>query len=165
MATWLDFLTIKPYDNVAIMNTNDIAIEQVKKFSRELAQALLRFIKQEGNHYQPLTDDDLREMIQNPHGFLFIARHISSKEIAGMIFIAIYRIPYTKKAYIDDLVVDEKFRKQGVATKLLESAIETAKQHHVSYVMLTAKTTRGANNLYEKLSFQRRESNAYRLYL
>lgn len=144
---------------------SDIIIEQAKEFSKELSAALQRFIKQEGIYYQPLTDNDLREMLQNPQGFLFVARHTPSNEIAGMLFLAIYRIPYVKKAYIDDLVVDEKFRRQGIATKLLTSAIETAKLHHVSYVMLTAKATRLANGLYEKLGFQRRESNAYRLYL
>src|ERR1700722_5445954 len=143
------------------MDTSDIVIERVTKFSSETADAIRRFIKQEGDHYQSLTDSDVQEMIQNPHGYLFIARHVSTKEIAGMIFIAIYRIPYVKKAYIDDIVVDEKFRKQGIATKLLQIAIEEAKKHDVSYVMLTAKTTRAANSLYEKLGFQRRESQAY----
>jgi len=147
------------------MDTSEIVIERVTEFSSKLTDAIQRLIKQEGDHYQSLTDNDVQEMIQNPHGYLFVARHIPTQEIAGMIFVAIYRIPYVKKAYIDDIVVVEKFRKRGIATKLLQVAVEEAKKHKVSYVMLTAKTTRVANSLYEKLGFQRRESHAYRLYL
>jgi ribosomal protein S18 acetylase RimI-like enzyme len=147
------------------MDTSEIVIERVAKFSSEIVDAVRRLIKQEGEHYQSLTDNDVQEMIQNPHGYLFIARHVPTQEIAGMIFVAIYRIPYVKKAYIDDIVVDEKFRKRGIATKLLQIAVEEAKKQHVSYVMLTARTTRVANKLYEKLGFQKRESHAYRLYI
>jgi len=147
------------------MDPKDIVIEEVKEFSEEVVAAVQHLITLEGSHYQPFSDDDLKEMIQNPHGFLYIARDASTKAIAGMVFLAIYRIPYAKKAYIDDVVIDEKFRGRGVATRLLEKSIEEAKKHQVSYVMLTAHPTRVANNLYEKLGFQKRETNVYRLYI
>ena len=147
------------------MDAQDIVIEQVKEFSKDIVAAVQHLITLEGSHYQPFTDNDLQEMIQNPHGFLYIARDASTKEIAGMVFLAIYRIPYVKKAYIDDVVIDEKFRKRGIATRLLEKTIAEAKKQQASYIMLTAHPARVANNLYEKLGFQKRESNVYRLYL
>jgi ribosomal protein S18 acetylase RimI-like enzyme len=146
------------------VDKSEFVIEQAKDFSKDLATAVQYLATQAGENYQLLTDQDVREMVQNPQSF--VARHIPSGKIVGMAFLMIYRIPYAKKAYLDDLVVDENFRKRGLATQLLESAIDIAKRHKVSYVMLTATKTRLAgNSLYEKLGFQLRNSNAYRLYL
>lgn len=148
------------------MDTNEIVIERVTDFSSEIADAIRSLVEQIGDNYQPLTDDDVKEMIENPQSFLLIAKHVPTGKIAGMVMTMIYRIPYTKKAYIDDIVVDEKFRKLGIATKLLETAIEIARKHHAGYIMLTAHHKRIAGNrLYEKLGFQKRESNIYRLEL
>lgn len=148
------------------MEPNDIIIEQANKYSISLKDAVNLLAKQEGSNYSTLTKDDLNEMLQNPQSFLFIARHKQNEKIVGMIMMLIYRIPYTKKAYVDDLVVDESFRNMGIATKLLEHAVSVAKEHNVAYIMLTAHIQRAAgNHLYQKLGFQKRESNVYRLEL
>ena len=148
------------------MDQKDIIIEQVTTFSPEIAEAIRSFVHQLGDNYQPFTDDSLREILDSPQSFLFIARHKPSKQIAGMIMETVYRIPYTIKAYIDDLFIDEKFRKMGIATKLMQKTIETAKEHNASYVDFTSSPYRIAgNSLYEKLGFKKRETNVYRLHL
>ncbi|HWY79498.1 MAG TPA: GNAT family N-acetyltransferase [Candidatus Sulfotelmatobacter sp.] len=148
------------------MNTNDFVIERVTTFSPEILEAIRNLVKQIGNNYQPLTDEELRELLDSSQSFLFIARHNSTQTIAGMIMAMIYRIPYTKKAYIDDLIVDENFRKMGIATMLMHQAIETAKKHQAAYIDFTSRPQRAAgNNLYEKLGFQKRDTNVYRLSL
>src|SRR5258708_30782010 len=146
------------------MDPKDIIIEQVKEFSLEVADAIDKFVCQLGEKYQPFTKDSLKEIINAKQSYLFIARHVPTQEVAGMIMETVYRIPYAKKAYVDDLFVDEKFRNMGIATKLMQKTVDTAKEQHASYVDFTSKPYRVAGNaLYEKLGFQKRDTNVYRL--
>jgi ribosomal protein S18 acetylase RimI-like enzyme len=146
------------------MDPKDIIIEQVTTYSEEVAEAISMFVTKLGDRYQPFTDDSLREIIDSQQSCLFIAIHVPTKEVAGMIFEIIYRIPYTKKAYIEDLFIDEKFRKMGIATRLMQKAVDTAKEHHAAYIDFTSKPYRvEGNSLYEKLGFKKRDTNVYRL--
>ncbi|HVA96424.1 MAG TPA: GNAT family N-acetyltransferase [Candidatus Acidoferrales bacterium] len=146
------------------MDTNEIIIEQVTAFSPEIVDAISAFVRKLGNNYQPFTEDSLQEIINSPQSYLFIARHIPTKKIAGMIMEIVYRIPYTKKAYIEDLFVDEQFRKMGIATRLMQKTLDTAKEHHAAYVDFTSQPHRvEGNTLYEKLGFKKRDTNVYRL--
>lgn len=146
------------------MDTNDIVIEQVKEFSPEIAQTISNFVIQLGVRYQPFTHDSLREIINSSNSYLFIARNSSTKEIAGMIFEIIYRIPYTTKAYVEDLFIDEKYRKMGIATRLFQKVVDNAREHKAAYIDFTSKPYRiEGNSLYEKLGFKKRDTNVYRL--
>jgi ribosomal protein S18 acetylase RimI-like enzyme len=146
------------------MDPKDIIIEQVKEFSPEVAEAISVFVTQLGDRYQSFTEDSLREIINSPQSYLYIAIHVQTKEVAGMIMQTIYRIPYTTKSYIDDLFIDEKFRKMGIATRLFQKVVDNAKEHKAAYVDFTSKPDRvEGNSLYEKLGFEKRDTNVYRL--
>jgi len=148
------------------MDPKDIVIERVTTFSKETVAAVAKFVSLLSKHAQPFTDESLQEIINSPQSFLFIARHTPTQEIAGMIMETIYRIPDTKKAYIDDLYIDEKFRKMGIATKLMQQVVATAKEQNAVYVAFTSRPDRVAGNtLYQKLGFTQHETNNYRLYL
>lgn len=145
---------------------NEIVIEQAKDSTSELRDAIENLAKQEGDNYLKLSAQDLSDMLQSSQCFLFIAKHKHSGNIVGMAMVMIYRIPYTKKAYIDDVVVDKNYRNMGIATLLMEQLITVAKQLKVAYIMLTAHVERTAGNqLYQKFGFQKRDSNVYRLEL
>lgn len=146
------------------MDTKEVVIEQVTSFSSDIVDAVRKLAKQIGDNYKPLSDDDLKEIIASPGSFLYIARDSATQQAAGMVMVSVYRIPYTKKAYIDDLIVDETFRKRGIATQLMQAAITLAKEKKAAYVDFTSRPRRAAGNtLYEKLGFQKRETNTYRL--
>jgi ribosomal protein S18 acetylase RimI-like enzyme len=146
------------------MEPKDITIEQVKDYSSDVEGAVRNFVSHLGKNYQPFTADSLKEIVNSPQSFLFIARHVPTNTIAGMVFEIVYRIPYAGKAYIDDLFIDEKFRKIGIATRLMQKAVENAKAHKASYIEFTSNPQRiESNNLYSKLGFTKRETNVYRL--
>jgi ribosomal protein S18 acetylase RimI-like enzyme len=66
-------------------------------------------------------------------------------------------------AWIEDVVVDEKWRGQGIGEALTQAGIERAIQRGASSVDLTSRPTReAANQLYVKMGFQLRHTNLYR---
>lgn len=66
--------------------------------------------------------------------------------------------------YVEDVVVNETHRGQGIGTKLMERIIAEAKEAGVYYLYLTSRDGRtAANALYQKLGFEKRETNNYRL--
>jgi ribosomal protein S18 acetylase RimI-like enzyme len=146
------------------MNTQDIIIEQVKEFSPEIAKTISDFAQKLGGKHQVFTEESLKEIINSTQSYLFVARHVPTNKIVGMIMEIVYRIPYTKKAYIEDLFVDEQFRKMGIATQLMKKTLETAKKQHAAYVDFTSQPHRiEGNTLYEKLGFKKRDTNVFRL--
>ena len=79
---------------------------------------------------------------------------------------AIYRVPTGIRSVIEDVVVDEKVRQQGIGEALLRHAIELAREAGASGVALTSNPRReAANALYQSIGFKRRETNAYYLTL
>ncbi len=66
--------------------------------------------------------------------------------------------------YVEDVVVNETHRGQGIGTKLMERIVSEAKDAGVYYLYLTSRDGRtAANSLYQKLGFEKRETNNYRL--
>jgi ribosomal protein S18 acetylase RimI-like enzyme len=67
------------------------------------------------------------------------------------------------RAWIEDVVVDEAARGQGVGAALTNAAIRLANQRGARTVDLTSRPSReGANRLYQRLGFLERETNVYR---
>lgn len=141
-----------------------ITIKQLKKSSPDIFDAIRRLTAQLDKDYKPLSDDDIKAMIAAKNCFIYVARF--QNKIVGMATLIVYRIPYTKKAILEDVVVDEKFRGQSIGTKLIKTAIAKAKKTGAYVIDFTSRPSReSANRLYKKLGFKKRETNAYRLSL
>lgn len=141
-------------------------IEQLKNFSLELTKALNKLLKQLDNTTTPLTKTDIENMIASPANRLFVARRKNNKEIIGMLTMIIFRIPYAKKGLLEDIVVDKEYRKKGIGTKLITTALNLARKEGVVYLDFTSRPTRtAANNLYQHLRFKKRDTGVYRIIL
>ena len=83
-----------------------------------------------------------------------------------MITLVTFRTPYKMKGTLEDLVVAEEARGQGLGEKLLTAAITKAKDKGVKSLTLTSHPTRvSANKLYQRLNFEKRDTNVYRINL
>lgn len=139
-----------------------ITINRFSDFSPSAADMLRNLAQQIGNNYQELTNDAIQEMIDSKNHHLFVAK-TTDDMIVGMVLVMIYRIPYVKKAYLEDLSVDSSHRGKGIGTMLLEHAITYAGENGAAYIDFTSKPERASGNrLYEKLGFEKRETNVYR---
>jgi len=106
---------------------------------------------------------DLEEIVQSENTVLFLAKE---KEVVGALILVFYRIPTGIKVWIEDVVVDENMRGKGIAKQLTQHAIDFASSRGVSQIDLTSSPTRiAANKLYQKLGFEKRDTNAYRIKL
>jgi len=144
----------------------EISIEQLKTFSSELPLFLNKLLKQLNEDAVPLKETDIKNMIGSSANHLFVARRSDNQEIVGMLTLIVYRIPVWKKGWLEDLVVDKKYRNKGIATKLIYHAIKNAKAEGVLCLNLTSSPARvDANKLYNRLGFEKRDTNAYSIKL
>ena len=68
--------------------------------------------------------------------------------------------------FVEDVVVDQGYRGQGLGEKLMSVLIEESRKAGATKLMLTSRPHRTvAHKLYEKLGFQRKETDVFRLKL
>ncbi len=140
----------------------EVRIERIT--SSDLVDGLNRLLPQLSNSAEPITLVSLSQMLSSDAVTLFAAR--LDGRIIGTLTLVIFPIPSGRRAWIEDVVVDQKSRGNGVGDALTRAAIEHARTVQVRSVDLTSRPTReAANALYVKLGFQRRETNVYRLSL
>ena len=102
---------------------------------------------------------------------LVVARDIDinsqdNPNIVGMASVHWIELPTKINAYIDDVVVLETYRGQKIGKKLTEELIRIARAVCASCIDLTSNPTRiEANPLYQKLGFEKKPTNYYRLKL
>lgn len=139
-----------------------IRVEQVKEVNTEIVQAIQNLFPQL-TQFSPIPDEEaLQKMIDSQTTSLWIARNAGG-EIIAMLCMAIYRTTTGIHAWIEDVVVDQKARRQGVARQLTQAALEFAHQNGAKAVSLTSRPEReAANQLYQKLGFELVNTNLYR---
>ncbi len=138
-------------------------IEKVTRLTEEIFEAVQRLVPLLGAHKPKPSWDDLTLLLDSGTSTLLVARHpASDSPIAGMLTIALYRVPTGVRSIVEDVVVDAAYRNQGIAKALMQAAIAIARQAGANGVSLTSNPQRtAANQLYLSLGFQKRETNAY----
>lgn len=139
-----------------------IKIEQLTSFHSGITQMINDLLMQLNPDSKTLGDNDIKEIIKGESNYFFVAREPFDNRIVGMLTLIIYRIPFSKKAWLEDIVVDENYRKKGIATKLIDYAVVAAKNQGVSSLNLTSQSKKeDANRLYQHLGFEKRDTNLY----
>jgi len=142
-----------------------VKIEVAPRASPELVEALARLIPQLSRSNPPPSFDELEEIVGSPTTDLFLARD-DAGTVIGTATLAVFRIPTARRAWIEDVVVDESAGGQGVGTALVEAMLARARELGCVTVDLTSRPSReAANRLYERVGFQRRETNVWRFTL
>ena len=128
-----------------------------------MVEALAKLVPQLSSSAPPLTADQVSELVSSPATVLLVARRDDDRAIVGTLTLALFRIPTGLRAWIEDVIVDEAASGAGIGGQLTTAAINRARQAGARTVDLTSSPRReAANHLYEKLGFQRRETNVWR---
>ena len=72
--------------------------------------------------------------------------------------------PTGRKALIEDVVVDQNYRGKGYGKVMIEKVMELCRNKGNVTLMLTSRPSRiVANQLYQSLGFEKRETNVYKM--
>jgi ribosomal protein S18 acetylase RimI-like enzyme len=138
-----------------------VEVEAVHQVTDELVDAARRLLPQLSSSAASRSADDLVRITSHQAITLFIAR--SQGFIVGMLTLVTFPLPSGFRARMEDVVVDQDARGQGVGTALTMAAIDQAQAQGARSIDLTSRASRvAANRLYQQLGFRLRDSNVYR---
>lgn len=141
-----------------------VKIEELAQVTNEDLAAINRLIPQLSETAKPIAHARLLDMVQNRSMTALVAR--DGRELVGFGAIVIYNVPTEKRAWIEEVMVDEKYRGQGLGEKLSLQLIEIAKKERVNRIYLSSGPKRiAARKLYEKLGFEKKDTNVFKLTL
>jgi ribosomal protein S18 acetylase RimI-like enzyme len=136
----------------------DISITRVETITPELLAAFERLIPQLTKASIP-TREELQKLIDSP-SVLILAR--ADGEIVGAAALGVFRTPSGVHAHVEDVIVDESMRGQGIGEQLVNHLLQIAREMGLKGVSLTCNPRRvAANALYRKMGFKKWETNVY----
>ena len=106
------------------------------------------------------TRESLERMLADPNSHLYVIR--DKDRIVACASLCIFHQPFSTDATIESVVVSSKMRGKGLGRKLMEHLIDEATKMKVDCIHLTSNPRReAANALYQKMGFERKETNCY----
>ncbi|MDQ1723034.1 MAG: hypothetical protein QOG52_62 [Frankiaceae bacterium] len=131
----------------------------------DLADALVTLVPQLSKSNPPPSLDEVEAMLGSDAITQFVARD-DGGGIVGVSTLAMFPIPTGRRAWVEDVIVDESVRGQGVGEALTQAMINAARSWGCKTIELTSRPSReAANRLYQRLGFTLRETNVYRFEL
>ncbi|MCU1372637.1 MAG: hypothetical protein JWO77_3831 [Ilumatobacteraceae bacterium] len=139
-----------------------VTVQIADQVTDELVEAWVRLTPQLSSSSPPPGREQLDEIVSSPATEMLIARG-DDGEILGSLTLVLFRIPTGLRAWIEDVVVDADARGRGVGEALNRHAVDVAAERGARTVDLTSRPSReAANRLYQRLGFEKRDSNVYR---
>ena len=137
-------------------------ISELTDPSSTALESINQLLPQLSSKASPITMKRLSELVGSGSTMIFICTNEEAK-IVGMLSLVIMKIPTGNKAWVEDVVVDQNARGQGLGKALMDHALEEAEKLGVKTIDLTSRPSReNANRLYQSLGYQIRETNVYR---
>jgi ribosomal protein S18 acetylase RimI-like enzyme len=138
-----------------------ISVEAAESVDDGLVAAVAALIPQLSRSSPAPSKEALSRIVADPDATLFVAR--DEERVVGMLTLITFEIPTAVRAWIEDVVVDEAGRGQGVGAALVQAALERSAERGARTVDLTSRPDReAANRLYVRMGFEVRKTNVYR---
>jgi len=142
-----------------------IRIEEALVADGELVAAFRRLLPQLSASAKEIEAYDLESIVASPATMLLMARD-ENDEYVGTLTLVLFRSPSGARGWIEDVIVDENSRGNGVGEALVDEAIRQAQKANARTLDLTSNPTReAANRLYVRCGFEERSTNVYRFSL
>ena len=133
----------------------------LEKITGEEVEAFGRLLPQLSKSAPPLGQAELEALVGCPADTVLMAR--SDGVITGTLTLVMFPLPTGLRAWIEDVVVDEAARGQGIGEAMTHEALRIAREAGARTVDLTSRPSRAAaGRLYERVGFTLRESRLYR---
>ena len=139
-------------------------ISRVVIVTDEIYAAFQRLIPQLTTNVPPPTRADLDELVAFAGSTLLAARISEDSPIVGVATLSLVRAPTGVHARLEDVVVENAARGQGIGAALTAEVIRLAREMGANFLALTSNPRReAANRLYQQQGFKRWQTNVYRL--
>lgn len=138
-----------------------VQVEVLDAVTGEVVEAFARLLPQLSSSAAPLDQAGLEAIVACPANTVLVAR--SAGAIAGTLTLVMFPLPTGLRAWVEDVVVDESARGQGIGEALSREALQRAHKAGARTVDLTSRPSRAAaGRLYERIGFTLRDSRLYR---
>lgn len=138
-----------------------VRIEVLREVTDEVVGTFGRLLPQLSRSAPPIDRATLDRLVSSAATTVLLAR--ADGRIVGTLSLVMFPIPTGLRAWIEDVVVDQAARGQGVGEALITEALRLAEAAGARTVDLTSRASReAAGRLYERVGFQSRETRAYR---
>ncbi|WP_297621123.1 GNAT family N-acetyltransferase [Nocardia sp.] len=138
-----------------------VTVETLSVIDDEVVEAFDQLLPQLSQSAARLDREALRQLVSGEATTVLVA--LSDGKIVGTLSLVMFRIPSGLRARVEDVVVADAARGQGVGAILIEEAKTRAGAAGARTLDLTSRASRNAaGRLYERLGFRRRESEIYR---
>jgi len=138
-------------------------IARATSVTDELVETFARLLPQLKFSFPPLSQHEMEALLSSDSSILLLARYPGEEApIVGILTLIIYRVPTGIRARVEDVVVDEALRGNGVGEALMRHALNVAREAGADGVSLTSNPRReAANRLYQRLGFNLWQTNLY----
>jgi ribosomal protein S18 acetylase RimI-like enzyme len=138
-----------------------LVITRVTSVTPELLAAFDRLIPQLTQAPIP-TPAELQKLLDSLSVLIVARSPGETGEIVGAGTLGVFRTPSGLHAHIEDVIVDETYRGQGLGEALVRHLLHLAHEMGLKGVSLTCNPRRvAANQLYRKMGFKPWETNVY----
>ena len=137
-------------------------IEIVKSVTPDLVEAFARLLPQQSPGARHPTAEQLDAVIAPPTNTLLIARDAQGT-IVGTLTLILMLTPGATFGFVEDVVVDEAARGQGIGEALVRECQRIALEQGASRIELHSGNHRQpAIRLYQRVGFKKFETNLWR---
>jgi ribosomal protein S18 acetylase RimI-like enzyme len=137
-------------------------IEVVTSIGEEHVEAFARLLPQQSPGARHPTAEQLTAVVQAPVNTLLVARD-EQGVIVGTLTLMILLTPGETFGFVEDVVVDEDARGQGIGEALVRACLRLAAEQGARRVELHSGNHRqAAIRLYQRVGFKKFETNVWR---
>ncbi len=137
-----------------------IQIRELTTYNAQMVQTVDRLLDQLVLPHETFTEEALRNLVSSPACHLFFL--YVGDVVAGMMTLGSYSSPVGTKYWVEDVVVDCKYRGRSYGRRLVDYAIDYIRKQGKAMLMLTSRPSRvEANRLYQSVGFQPKQTNVY----
>ena len=152
------FFKLKDFDSniLPINDVKDAVIMAKKKFTLDL-ERVKELVGQLDSSAQA-NEQSIYQAILNG----YLAKKYDNDKLIGMGWIFPRQTLLRKQAVIEDMIVDQDYRKRGLGKELMDKLVSWAKEQRIEMIELTSNPKReAANGLYQNYGFKLHPTNHY----
>jgi ribosomal protein S18 acetylase RimI-like enzyme len=137
----------------------EITVERLTESSPEVAEQINRLIPQLKPTWPPVLVADVAELLASPTR-VYVAR--GDGTIVGLAAFVPHRHLPGLRYHVEDVVVDERFRRRGIARALLRAGMRDAPEEVLSFDLRSHRIRESAHALYRELGFEPSDTTVFR---